>query len=166
MQPSRDVSRWPLPSAREAAQSDKVEVMTDRREQIRARLEKATKGPWQSSLPGRDDAHMCRISTAWTQDGCFLQLGETWDPKHPVSYVGLSRQQCVDNAALIAAAPEDIAYLLAELDAGEALRKEDEAKHCPECGNYHWDHSSRGTICVACDYVRPPVESVPGAEKT
>jgi hypothetical protein len=54
----------------------------------------------------------------------------------------------------------------AELDAREALRKEDDAKHCPECGNYHWDHSSRGTICVACDYVRPPVESVPGAEKT
>jgi hypothetical protein len=79
-----------------------------------------TPGPWQAELPRRNDAHMCRITTAWEQNNCYLQLGQTWDPEHPVSYVGLSRMECIANARLMAAAPD----LLAALKAIDALPSE------------------------------------------
>jgi len=42
----------------------------------------------------------------------------------------------------------------------ETLEREDAElaeKFCPECGVFHWDHSSRGIICLGCDYIKPKV---------
>ena len=82
------------------------------RAQAEQLLQGITPGPWQSEIPGRNDGHMCRITTAWADRGGFLGLGETWNPNHGVSWVGLSRAECIANARLMAAAPTIIRQLL------------------------------------------------------
>lgn len=85
-------------------------------------LEGVTPGEWTLGMPGRDDAHMCRILSDYdpqakdraefVRDKVRCVIGETWDPKHVVSYVGLTRQECVANAALFAASKRIIRALL------------------------------------------------------
>jgi hypothetical protein len=90
----------------------------DELQAIKARAEAATPGPWANKVPGRDDEHMCRLLGPAKGDAREV-LGLTWHPEVPVSYVGLSRQQCVDNAAFIAHARTDVPALV---EAVENLR--------------------------------------------
>lgn len=89
-------------------------------EQIRALrelLEKATAGPWTNGMRGpgsSGDAHMCRIISREEDTG--KQVGLTWHPDFIVSYVGISRQQCIDNAELICALRNHGDALLSLLD--------------------------------------------------
>lgn len=94
------------------------------RQQAEQVIDGITPGPWQAEIHGRDDGHMCRITTAWAKDGCFLQVGETWNPHHGASYVGLSRAECIANARLMAAAPELIRQLLNALVSLTARERE------------------------------------------
>jgi hypothetical protein len=73
-------------------------------------------------MPGRDDAHMCRVTTDYDPQGkergagvsARPIIGMTWHPEHCVSYVGLSRAECMANAEMFAAAPRFARALLAE----------------------------------------------------
>ncbi len=92
--------------------------------EIQARCEKATTGPWsngvrksQNGLTG--DEHMGKVCAMRTNEA-GLRVGEvvaaTWDHRYSIVYVGLSRQQTIDNAEFIAHARQDIPYLLGEIE--------------------------------------------------
>ena len=122
---------------------------------LKALNEKATPAPWTNGIPARNDSHMCQIN-AWP-DGepqghrIGVGIGVTWHPDIVVSYVGLSRQTCVDNANLIAAMRNALPALLAEVERlREALR--DFGRHRPSCGlNRRFDAAGNvigfGTEC-------------------
>lgn len=93
--------------------------MTDRIEAIRARWAKATPGPW-----------------AWEPDGERGWTGLYQPVSDDVVLFGLGPINCgASDRDALAAAPEDIAYLLAVVEAARAM-----ADHirppswfCPEC---------------------------------
>jgi hypothetical protein len=92
------------------------------RARAQALLAKITPGTWTAEMPGRNDAHMCRVMTDYDPQakdrgvgGARLLIGMTWHPEHIVSYVGLTREECMANAALFAAAPQLVRDLLALL---------------------------------------------------
>lgn len=68
--------------------------MTERLDEIRARLEAATPGPWDVSTVGENPANFVRYPNGMA----FCQIGNLMD------------------AEFIAASPEDIAYLLKEVE--------------------------------------------------
>jgi hypothetical protein len=96
--------------------------------QIRARLDKATPGPWEL----HDSCSWRRIGTP-ERDGNVLCPTIASDG-HPDLNGGY------DNLLLIASAPEDLKYLLDRLEMAEELLKRAE-KHIPLSGNIS-DHSS------------------------
>ena len=73
-----------------------------------------TPGPWHLGKPDRngEDAHMCEVMTAYTTKnegaavGCYDIICRTWSHERLAASVRLSRQECIANARLIAAAPE------------------------------------------------------------
>lgn len=78
--------------------------MTDRLDKIRERLEAATPGPWVRTVNTAETQYLVR-SKART-----LLAEISWGGPMPL------KAQSKGNAVLIAHAPEDIAYLLAEVD--------------------------------------------------
>jgi len=115
--------------------------MTNRRAQIRARLERATAGPWQVIETRYDDdgsgKGLCgkvaerRIFTAWDHPQMKGPIGvvNTFVTIHPIGgqkpYRGVSLN--TEDADFLVNAPEDIAYLLAERDALQAAASERDA---------------------------------------
>jgi hypothetical protein len=100
--------------------TDKTSTLTEQELETLAEVAKAaTPGPWSNGVRGSGpdgDAHMCRVMAR--REGGGEQLALTWHQDHIVSYVGLTRQQCVDNAEHIAAFnPETALRLLATLTA-------------------------------------------------
>lgn len=82
---------------------------------------KHTPGPWINKLPSMNDEHMCRVMSAgYPQEPGYQKaypvVAMTWSPEHVVSYVGLSRQECIANARLIAAAPDGLALAKAVVE--------------------------------------------------
>lgn len=76
-----------------------------------------TPGPWQVGR-SRNDAHMCEVWTAAYAERPNLSpshkgICRTWSPddQPPASFIGFSRQECLANARLIAAAPDLLAAL-------------------------------------------------------
>lgn len=71
-----------------------------------------TPGPWQVGR-SRNDAHMCEVWTAAYAERpntspSHKGICRTWSPddQPPASFIGFSRQECLANARLIAAAPD------------------------------------------------------------
>lgn len=73
--------------------------MSDRLGEIAARLKAATPGPWRRMLRSPDDTTGGLVVLATDGNG----VGAAWSDNRP---------ECMGNAALIAHAPEDIAYLV------------------------------------------------------
>lgn len=61
-----------------------------------------TRGLMLYATPGRDDAHMCRLSVK--TENYHYTVGATWHPKAIVSYVGLGQEENAANARRLAAA--------------------------------------------------------------
>lgn len=95
-------------------------------EEIRDRLEKATPGPWIMD-PIRSGDKKIYIN----------QPGDSWERlEATVSRDDCDSEMALWNAKLIAAAPDDLAYLLSELDEAVKLLR----RSCPSwnhLGDYH-----------------------------
>ena len=87
-------------------------------EPIKAREAAAVKGPWTNgSRP--DDKHMGKIVARGYVENPNIAgavVAATWDHQHAIVYVGLTRQQTIDNAEFIAHARQDIPALIAEVE--------------------------------------------------
>ena len=62
---------------------------------------------------------MCQIVARGVVDNpniAGVVVGATWHHKYPVSYVGFSRQQNIDNAEFVAHAREDLPWAVSRLE--------------------------------------------------
>ena len=75
---------------------------------------KHTPGPWRIFPP----EHMCTVTAEGEMSD--VVICRTWSPDHVASYVGFTRDECLANAHLIAAAPD----LLAALERLHAIASE------------------------------------------
>jgi hypothetical protein len=91
-------------------------------ESIKSRADIATSGPWTNGTRGKGpsgDAHMCQIVARGVIDNPNIAgavIGATWHFRYPISYVGFTRQQNINNAEFIAHARNDIPLLIAEIE--------------------------------------------------
>ena len=99
--------------------------MTDRLDEIKARLDKATPGPWKSEQ--NTFSHDYDIAIAWDRYHPFKFIGRIWN-------FGLKGKE---TAELIANCPSDIAWLISELEKERA-----KAAELPESFAYFLEEKS------------------------
>lgn len=109
--------------------------MSDRLEEIKARAEKATPGPWSA-----DDEHgdIPGAERAW----CVSKITESGDYSHDIAYLStdcadpIGTQETAD-AEFIAHAREDIPWLVAEVERLREYEGQIQPRGCPRavaCG--------------------------------
>jgi len=105
--------------------------MTDRIQEIRARCDTATPGPWETALDVGKKYYIAPPSYG-IRDFCYLSGG-------------FDREQ---DASFIAHAREDIPYLLSQLAASQRRAQDARNELCQRCGRYKEAHKG------ACDGCR------------